>query len=113
MRLIDVDELKEPVGSYNPVKFTSEYGYVISVEDIDHAPTVDPVKHGHWVGISDSEATPRCSNCGRIRFGSSLSYAMKYVPYCEKCGAKMDEKPCDDCQEFDCYGCEYAERKEE
>lgn len=23
------------------------------------------------------------------------------------------KKPCDDCQEFDCYGCEYAERKEE
>lgn len=22
-------------------------------------------------------------------------------------------KPCDDCQEFDCYGCKYAERKEE
>jgi len=22
------------------------------------------------------------------------------------------EKPCDDCQQFDCYGCEYAERKE-
>lgn len=40
-RLIDADELKKPVGSYNPVKFTWEYGDVISVEDIDNAPTVE------------------------------------------------------------------------
>lgn len=115
MRLIDADELKKPVGSYNPVKFTWEFGDVISVLDIDNAPTIDPVQHGHWVEITDIDAPPRCSNCGRIRFGSSCGYAMKYVPYCEKCGAKMDEtqkKPCDYCQEFDCYGCEYAGRKE-
>lgn len=26
---------------------------------------------------------------------------------------ETQKNPCDDCQEFDCYGCEYAERKEE
>ena len=86
MRLIDADYLKEK-GHYD------DYDeFVVDYDDIKNAPTIDPVKHGHWVGISDSEATPRCSNCGRIRFGSSLGYAMKYVPYCEKCGSKMDEE---------------------
>lgn len=115
MRLIDADALIEDlqydveldaraldgsniVGDREGIQFDKDCKQNC-IDLLRNAPTIDPVKHGHWVGISDSEATPRCSNCGRIRFGSSLGYAIKYVPYCEKCGAKMDEtqKPCDDC----------------
>lgn len=105
MRMIDADELikqMEKDGEHIEDAICKLMHYAF-IRDIKSQPTIDPVKHGHWIGISDSEATPRCSNCGRIRFGSSLGYAMKFVPFCEKCGAKMDEKPCDDCQEFDCY----------
>lgn len=42
-RLIDADELLEPVGSYDPKKYTWEYGMVVTVEDIKKAPTVDVV----------------------------------------------------------------------
>lgn len=41
MRLIDADALKQPTGSYNPIKYTYEYGDVITVADIDTAPTIE------------------------------------------------------------------------
>ena len=82
MRLIDADELKKEVGSYNPVKFTHEYGYVIRVEDIDHAPTIDPVKHGRWIEHGKDEN--RCSLCGWGVWVNTNNY-------CPNCGAKMDE----------------------
>ncbi len=55
MRLIDADELKKPVGSYNPVKYTYEYGDVISVEDIDNAPTVETVAVNAVVNVPYEE----------------------------------------------------------
>lgn len=89
MRLIDADELKEPVGSYNPVKWTSEYGYVIRLEDIDHAPTVELVKHGRWeTEVRTNRHGTRsclyaCSLCGIL--------SLDEFWYCPHCGAKMDE----------------------
>lgn len=41
MRLIDADALKQTIGSYNPIKYTYECGDVITVEDIDNAPTIE------------------------------------------------------------------------
>ncbi len=89
MRLIDADELKKPVGSYNPVKFTHEYGYVIRLEDIDHAPTVDPVKHGRWKkAYADHEAFGErpfyryCSECCEV--------AVFPYKFCPNCGASME-----------------------
>ena len=43
-RYIDADALKQGVGSFSPVKYTYEYGLVITVEDIDSAPTADVVE---------------------------------------------------------------------
>lgn len=90
MRLIDADELKKPVGSYNPVKYTWEYGYVISVEDIDHAPTVEPVKHGQWIKIGeidkDGNQYYQCSKCGK----GERHVPIIEVKYCWNCGTKMD-----------------------
>ena len=42
--LIDRDALKEPVGSYTPIKWSYEYGASIRLEDIDHAPVVIPAE---------------------------------------------------------------------
>lgn len=90
MRLIDADELKKPVGSYNPIKFTHEYGDVIRLEDIDHAPTVDPVQHGRWIddlrGFEEFAFFRKgwkCSACGsRNTYGKPK--------HCPNCGARMD-----------------------
>lgn len=46
-------------------------------------------KKGKWVGRSENDCYPVCSECGRTRLGSSLGYCQKYVPFCEHCGADM------------------------
>lgn len=51
MRLIDADELLKPVGSYERVKYTYEYGDVVTVEDIELMPTIE------------AESIIRCKNC--------------------------------------------------
>lgn len=43
MHLIDIDELLKDKGSYDPVKYTHEYGFVVSVDDILKSPTVEPL----------------------------------------------------------------------
>lgn len=48
------------------------------------APTVDPVKHGHWIKSEKSDYEWECSACG---YGLS-DYR---TTYCYDCGAKMDE----------------------
>ena len=43
MRLIDADALLRPISSYDPVKYTYEYGDVVTVQDIKSIPTIDAV----------------------------------------------------------------------
>ena len=92
MRLTDADALKQT--------FCAECDHSIKCEDCDidyhfeHlAPTVDPVKHGHWVEQEHEDwkwsKEYRCSECGKYRlmtnpFGREWNY-------CPNCGAKMDE----------------------
>lgn len=56
-------------------------------------PSADVVerKRGKWVGRSENDCYPVCSECGCTRLGSSLGYCQKYVPFCERCGADMRE----------------------
>ena len=50
------------------------------------APTVDPVKHGHWIMKPNGYGT--CSNCKmcRLDIGGGVD-----SDYCPNCGAIMDE----------------------
>lgn len=74
MRLIDADALLKDIADY-------PYGYRGMIKDtIAKQPTVDPVKHGHW--IVDEDGNIKCSECGHRSVGDN---------YCENCGAKMDE----------------------
>ena len=61
---------------------------------VETCPTIDPVKHGHWVINRKSELLSyKCSECGyNVNFfwndcGSSN--------YCPNCGAKMDKEECE------------------
>ena len=96
MRLIDAEELKSKLRWHirtNPL--VNEW--------IDKMPTVDPVKHEHWVSVDNDGDFPYvCSLCGSKEYnkdGVTLKYyAQAWVkyPYCPVCGAKMDEVEEDD-----------------
>ena len=80
MRLIDADA------------FFSEFGE-LDKEPYNNAPTVDPIKHGHW--NEEKDRMLWCSVCT-----STAPYEADYwgyvinaprYDYCPNCGAKMDE----------------------
>ena len=81
MRLIDADELLK--------KLPTEE--IVSRITVAYMPTVDPVKHGWWIGEDDEATTSNgyCSVCG----WESLLYETDVfgMPYCPNCGAKMEE----------------------
>lgn len=77
------------------------YAIFSCAEDvINNAPSVDPVKHGHWICEYDrelGETDITCSVCHDTRTvngcyvsykGESLYHDDNFCPYC---GAKMDE----------------------
>ena len=83
MRLIDADAL--------PVNFW--YGRFFGVAEIDivNAPTIDVIKHGHWVEVPDEvfASTYYCSECKGEAIPDIYG---KYLlsDWCYHCGAKMD-----------------------
>lgn len=100
MRLIDADVLKQTVGSYNPVKYTYEYGYVITVEDIDSAPTVDAVSLVGSAPTADFEEGVRCKDCkyhedggvpGRVRCPHIVGHWVDADWYCADAKRKETE----------------------
>ena len=77
MELIDVEELIE--AHYKACEEDKEKTFESwSLRLMLNAPTIDPVKHGRWVG----NGTKRCSVCG--------VYEDFVSAYCPNCGARMD-----------------------
>ena len=121
MRLIDADALKAVFEEKSSEAVCGVELCKAIISRIDEAQTVDaePVRHGKWMPfMTDSHGFTemfKCSECKRYSYYAYYDKRLDYK-YCPHCGAKMYEtqkKPCDDCQEFDCYGCEYSEREEE
>lgn len=107
MRLIDADKLAERVANLEAVAIEQVLKYEPCDEyekwkvwssilnertafkyDLFDAPTVDPVKHGHWIfnpkdAIEMMFTLPKCSECG--------AESPNGGNYCMECGAKMDE----------------------
>lgn len=92
MRLIDANSLIE----YWLQNGENEYVYDTNafIESVDNAPTVDaePVRHGRWV--MESDGGTRCSSCKKkvhdTTNGCYEPVDLSEMPYCPKCGAKMD-----------------------
>lgn len=81
MRLIDADELIEIA---HRIRLDSRERIEQMIES---APTVDPIKHGHWTDRAKSILglpTEACSECAEWSVGYEKNY-------CPNCGAKMDE----------------------
>lgn len=108
MRLIDADALAQgiraeginqaeqsPSGRADPVVMA--YGHCYDM--VRSAPTIDPVRHGHWIGVQttsflglDDYGDPKYADrkfyrCSECRFGSAVRHC-----FCPHCGAKMDEE---------------------
>lgn len=104
-RLIDADALEDVkfhgTEDLTPVECaTWQWGWNDAIDAIiSNAPTVDPIKHGHWenkqigedISPYDAPCTiARCSVCRGKVFVFAEHYIVNY-PYCPLCGAKMDE----------------------
>lgn len=76
-RLINTVALMKRINRYPP------YIRDVVEKELRYVPTVDPVKHGHWVK-SNSDYEWECSSCG-------YGYTDYKITYCYDCGAKMDE----------------------
>ena len=90
MRLIDAEEAYKVLTDYYHHK--TEIQHDALKEAIERVPTVDPVKHGHWVEQEHCDwvysKEYRCSECGKYRlmtnpFGREWNY-------CLNCGAHME-----------------------
>lgn len=106
MRLIDADALKEHLfvgADYDKViddgiakteeeVFAFQCGWNDALKSVaEFAPTVDPVKHGHWVEVqriheTDHMAICECSLCGNTVWVYDGQRAWNYCP---NCGAYM------------------------
>ena len=101
MRLIDADELMK---KFYDIEFNAKYELFgvsrdLALEGLKHIkkalkgmPTIDPVKHGHWILIYEMPRGDyfRCSECNHDVF---LKYGRKVSDdylYCSGCGARMD-----------------------
>lgn len=90
MRLIDADTI---FNNELLLVRTECYDAVHAViERINNAPTVDPVKHGHWIEVQrihekDHTAICECSLCGDTVWVYDGQRAWNYCP---NCGAQME-----------------------
>ena len=95
MRLIDADALIKTLETqdYSNAPNTLE-GWTpqdmtnAEIFDINNAPTVDFVKHGHWK-VERWINTIFCSECGNS--WNVMDNDTETFNYCPNCGAKMDE----------------------
>lgn len=100
MRLIDADALKERLAKcidnrkaqveQSTTEGQHEYhlgkmsGYVMASKIVDELPTIDPVKHGKWIGTWEKGAYT-CSEC---RFIMDTPNDVT-TNFCPNCGARM------------------------
>ena len=98
MRLIDADELWKHKFKSASERMDLNVAYMGGWNDaidaiINNAPTVDPVKHGHWIRTpyTDYDDTYECSVCGDSWTFIEGTPKDNEAYYCPHCGAKMDE----------------------
>lgn len=91
MRLIDADALK-PSYIVTSTTTNSLCHLYVSIEDINSAPTIDPVKHGRWLQTDAWPHNVYCSECYKTvaqahwKIWQDGSFVRNYCP---NCGARM------------------------
>ena len=88
MRLINADAvLTRMINVMDMQDFYLPIQFMLVINEI---PTIDPVRHGHWVAIDDYPHEEwECDKCGFVYYEDNDEPTFKYCP---NCGAKMDEE---------------------
>ena len=62
-------------------------------EALSRVPTIDPVKHGKWVRVTDGGDFEQmcCSECGRAVY-STYGFHLSGIKYCPYCGVRLDDE---------------------
>ncbi len=91
--LIDKAELMRHIEN-EMREWGEDYDALQILGDIEDFPTVDPVRHGNWVGIRRGNDFMRlkleCDVCGAVFYTNSPIELAKFL-YCPQCGTRMDE----------------------
>lgn len=106
MRLIDADALFRDLREHK-IPFNADINEAIIV-----APTIDPVKHGHWAHGREVSRDYVGDVCVSVYYDkwwcSKCNYHVEGYPlwkYCPCCGAKMDENEWEEPEINPCRGC--------
>lgn len=99
MRLIDADKLCEDFVERWEIADKEKESAIIGVfanivtPIVVGQPTVDPVKHGRWMKVSDNEydSAWECSVCKQEWMFEAHPKEDCGCNYCPNCGAMMDE----------------------
>ena len=78
-----IKEIDDLPNCYNGYSDTYDKAYIIGV--LEELPTIDPVKHGKWIGTWEKGAYT-CSEC---RFIMDTPNDVT-TNYCPNCGARMN-----------------------
>ena len=110
MRLIDADEAYKVLTDYYHQR--TEIQHETLKEALSKVPTVDAVKHGHWLFYEEPDGYyhSECSECGQ--WCDEDVFLKGKWHYCPFCGAKMDKdewqepeiNPCRGCDDYDGQG---------
>ena len=93
MRLIDADALKENAREWLPEIVANKNPFVVMglfdlIDNLaDNMPTIDPVKRGKWIKISDRNY--KCSCCGAW-WTVDRDSTIKDFKFCPNCGAQIE-----------------------
>lgn len=102
-RLISEEKLAEILGEQWCDECMTDDCYYCNIyqikEIIRNMPTVDDVRHGHWIGESQtkfeklvfSSRVFKCSVCGNYLDFDGVNVGRGSANYCPNCGAKMGE----------------------
>ena len=101
MRLIDADELS--MSKFHPVPYTHitpkdadaesyKRGWNDALDAVaDNAPTIEPVKHGRWIPVTNGRGGHECDQCHE--YAPSWQTGEEHLTnYCPNCGVRMTKE---------------------
>lgn len=97
-----IERIKRMADGYSYLEVPTDY-LIQELKKIEEAPTIDAVKHGRWIKMSDADGQYYCcSECGEELYRKwtfdrefdlfPKKESIEKTMYCYNCGARMDER---------------------